>query len=144
VLEKFALLEAEYIDTGKLKYVAYPYNLGRPEMALATEAAWCAQDQGDFFGYQHALYENQGKIAYDQASLTNLATEIGLDLDVADFSQCLSSRQHRADVENARQEAANRGVTSTPIFFVNNQRVTGNQPYEVFQRTIEQELVLAQ
>jgi len=142
VLEKFALLEAEYIDTGKLKYVAYPFNLGRPEMALATEAAWCAQDQGKFFEYQHALYENQGKIAYDQASLINLATEIGLD--VADFSQCLSSRQHRADVENARQTAANRGVNSTPIFFVNNQRVTGNQPYDVFKKIIEQELVLAQ
>ena len=142
MLEKFALLEAEYIETGKLRYVAYPYNLGRPEMALATEAAWCAQDQGEFFAYQHALYENQGKIAYDQASLTNLATEIGLD--VADFSQCLSSGQHRADVENARQEAASRGVNSTPTFFINNQRVTGNQPYDVFQKIIEQELVLAQ
>ncbi len=142
MLEKFPLLEAEYIDTGQVKYVAYPFNLGRPEMALATEAAWCAQDQGKFFEYQHALFENQGMIAYDQASLINLALETGLD--GAEFTQCLSSRKHQADVENARQAAANRGVNSTPTFFVNNQRVTGNQLYDVFQRVIEQELVLAQ
>ena len=142
MLEKFPLLEAEYIDTGKVKYVAYPFNLGRPEMAMATEAAWCDQDQGKFFEYQHALFENQGLIAYDQASFTNLAAETGLD--VATFSQCLSSRKHRADVEEARRAAANRGVNSTPTFFINNQRVTGNQPYDVFQRVIEQELVLAQ
>jgi protein-disulfide isomerase len=142
VLEKFPLLEAEYVDTGKLRYVAYPFNLGRPEMALATEAAWCAQDQGEFFAYQHALFENQGLIAYDQATLTDLALELGLD--GGQFSQCLSSGEHRADVEEARRAALNRGVNSTPIFFINNQRVTGNQPYDVFQRIIEQELVLAQ
>ena len=130
------------MDTGKLRYVAYPFNLGRPEMALATEAAWCAQDQGKFFEYQHILYENQGLIAYDQASLTDLAAESGLD--VADFSQCLSSGEHRADVEEARRAATNRGVNSTPTFFINNQRVTGNQPFDTFQRIIEQELVLAQ
>jgi protein-disulfide isomerase len=142
VLDKFPLLEAEYVDTGQVKYVAYPFNLGRPEMALATEAAWCAQDQNKFFEYQHALFENQGTIAYDQASLTDLAVETGLD--VSAFSQCLSSGEHRADVEEARRAAANRGVNSTPTFFINNQRVTGNQPYDTFQRIIEQELVLAQ
>ena len=142
MLEKFALLEAEYIDTGKEKYVAYPFNLGRPEMALATEAAWCAQDQGNFFGYQHALFENQGQIAYDQVSLTDLAASVGLDTNT--FVQCLSSRTHQADVENAREAAFNRGVNSTPTFFINNQRVTGNQPYETFQKLIDQELVIAQ
>lgn len=142
MLEKFGLLEADYIDTGKLKYVVYPYNLGRPEMALATEAAWCAQDQGNFFGYQHALFENQGQIPYDQNSLQELAAEIGLDTDA--FARCLSSRTHQADVENARQAAFNRGVNSTPTFFINNQRVTGNQPYETFQKLIDQELVIAQ
>jgi protein-disulfide isomerase len=111
-------------------------------MALATEAAWCAHDQGKFFEYQHALYENQGQITYDQASLTDLALETALD--VADFSQCLSSGQHRDDVEEARQAAANRGINSTPTFYINNQRVTGNQPYDVFAKIIEQELALAQ
>ncbi len=142
MLDTLELLEADYIDTGKVRYIVYPYNLGRPEMALATEAAWCAQDQGRFFDYQHALYENQGQIAYNQSTLTNLAASIGLDREA--FANCLSSRTHQADVENARRAAVNRGVNSTPTFFINNQRLEGNQPYQIFQRVIEQELAAAQ
>lgn len=142
MLSKFDLLVADYVDTGKVKYVVYPYNLGRVEMALATEAAWCAQDQGKFFEYQHALFENQDQLAYDQQSLVDLAART--DLDETALAQCLTNRTHRADVENARQEAVNRGVTSTPTFFINNQRLQGDQPYNIFQRTIDQELVLAQ
>ena len=142
MLSKFDLLVADYVDPGKVKYVVYPFNLGRAEMALATEAAWCAQDQGKFFEYQHALFENQGQLAYDQQSLVDLAART--DLDEAALAQCLVSGTHRADVENARQIAVNRGVTSTPTFFINNQRLQGDQPYNIFQRTIDQELVLAQ
>jgi protein-disulfide isomerase len=141
VLEKFPLLEAEYIDTGKVKFIVHSFNLGRPEMALAAEAAWCAQDQGKFFEYQHALYENQGT-AWNQGNLADLAGR--LDLSRESFSQCLSNGNHRADVENARRAAVNRGVNSTPTFFVNNQRIEGNVPYEEFQRVIEQELAQVQ
>jgi protein-disulfide isomerase len=111
-------------------------------MALATEAAWCAHDQGQFFDYEHALYENQGLINYNQNTLADLAAGVGLDR--GSFSQCISSRTHQVDVENARRAAANRGINSTPIFFINNRRVEGNQPYEVFQNIIDQEVAAAQ
>ena len=78
MLDKFDLLVADYVDTGKIKYVVHPFYLGRPEMGLAAEAAWCAQDQGDYFGYQHALYENQGEIDYSTNSLADLG-ESGAD-----------------------------------------------------------------
>lgn len=116
--------------------------MGRPETALAAEAAWCAQDQGQFFDYQHALYENQGQIPLNPGSLTNLAASIGLD--ESSFGQCLSNRTHRDDVERARQAAASRGINSTPTFLINNQRVEGNQPYQVFQNIIDQEVASAQ
>ena len=141
-LGTFSQLEADYINTGKVRYIVHPFNLGYPELALATEAAWCAQDQGDYFAYHHTLYENQGLVAYNQVALTDLAASIGLDQTA--FAQCLSNHTHQADVEKARQAAANRGINSTPTFFINNQRVNGNQPYEVFQRLIEQELAISQ
>lgn len=142
MLGTFSLLEADYIDTGKVRYIVHPFHLGSPEMALAAEAAWCAQDQGEFFAYQHALYENQDAMPINQGTLISLAGSLDLDGDV--FAECLSSRTHRADVENARQAAISRGVNSTPTFFINNQRVEGNQPYPTFQRIIEQELAAAQ
>ncbi len=120
----------------------HPFYLGNPEIGLATEAAWCAKDQAMFFEYQHALYQNQGQMPYTQSALVSLAGAVGLDTNA--FEQCLSSGTHRADVERARRAAANQGVNSTPTFFINGQRVEGNQPYSVFQRVIEQELANAQ
>lgn len=140
MLEKLPLLDAEYISTGKVKYIVHSFNLGRPETALAAEAAWCAGDQKKFFEYEHALYEKQGT-AWGQGNLVELAATIGLDRD--SFQQCLSNGTHRSDVENARRAAANRGVNSTPTFFINNQRVEGNQPIEVFRQIIDQELAKA-
>lgn len=136
-----ALLEAEYVDTGKVNYIVFPFHLGKPDKALATEAAWCAADQNEFFEYQRGLYDNFG-LTYNPGNLTALAAELGLNQ--TDFSQCLSSRSHRADVENARRSAASQGINSTPTFLINNRRVEGNQPYEVFQNIIEQELAVAQ
>lgn len=135
------LLDAEYIQTGKVKHIVHPYYLGNPDMGRATEAAWCAQDQGKFFEYQHALFENQG-MQMSPENLVLMANEVGLDVEV--FTQCLSNGTHRADVAQATQTAADRGVNSTPTFFINNRRVRGNEAYEVFQKLIEQELARAQ
>jgi protein-disulfide isomerase len=142
VLEKFGLLEADYIETGKVRFVVHPYYLGRPETALVAEAAWCAQDQGNFFDFEHIVYENQAKLPFSPDALADLAAQVGLDR--AALLQCLSSGTHRADLEKARQDAVNLGVNSTPTFFINNQRITGNQPYPEFQGVIEEELAASQ
>lgn len=141
MLDTEPLLDAEYIQTGKVKYVVHPFHLGRPDIALATEAAWCAADQNKYFEYQHSLYDNFG-VTYSRALLNDIAANIGLDQDA--FAQCLSNGTHRADVENARQAAIRRGVNSTPTFFVNGRKLEGNQPFQVFQSTIEQELAVGQ
>lgn len=141
MLETMPLLEAEYIETGKVKYIVHSFNLGRPETALAAEAAWCAADQKKFFEYEHALYEKQGTV-WGQGNLVELAASVGLDRNA--LQQCLSDGTHRSDVENARQAAARRGVNSTPTFFINNQRVEGNQPIEVFRQIIDQEIARVQ
>jgi protein-disulfide isomerase len=141
-LETFDRLKADFVDTGKVKFVVHPFNFGRPDLALAVEAGWCAQDQNRYFDYKKAVFSRQGQMEYSQPNLINLAAETGLN--EGEFSQCLSSREHQADVENARQVAMNRGIASTPTFFINQQRLEGNQPYEVFQKVIEQELVLNQ
>ncbi len=137
-----SLLEADYVDTGKIKYVVHPFYLGNPEMGFAAEAAWCAQDQGKYFEFQHALYENQGNIAYNQNTMADIAASLGLDTDA--FVQCMSNRTHQDDVENARQAAINKGVNSTPTFFINNQRIEGNRSLSAFKQIIDQELAIAQ
>ena len=140
IIEKADRLRQEYVDSGQVRYIAHPYAL-RPETALATEAAWCATDQDKFFEYQRTLFDNFGT-PINQANLTALAKNV--ELDQSAFASCLSSRTHQLDVAKAMQAAAQRGVNSTPTFFINNVRFEGNQPYENFQRAIEQALASAQ
>lgn len=141
-LEKLDQIIADYVDTGKARYVVQPYYLGNPAIGFATEAALCANDQGAFHDYQRALFKLQGQIDYTNATLTEVATSLGLDGD--QFSQCLGDRKYRQMVEEGRQAAINKGINSTPTFYVNNQRVEGNQPLSVFQSIIDQELSIAQ
>lgn len=138
LLETFPRLEKEYIDTGKLKYISHPFYLGNPLLGVATESAWCAQDQGKFFEYQRLLQEKQGLIDYTPASYVTLAGELGLD--TAAFERCVNGRTHQIDVERARNAADNKGVNSTPTFYINNRRVIGNIPYDEFKTVIEEEL----
>lgn len=122
--------------------MVHPYYLEQFGTLLATEATWCAADQGKFFEFDHALYERQG-MPLDQGALVNLAAELGLDQNA--IAQCLENGTHRAEIADGRRAAINRGITSTPTFLVNNRRrIDGNQPYEVFKQIIEQELAAAQ
>ena len=121
--------------------MVHPFYLGNPAIGLAVEAAWCAQDQGKYFEYSHVLYENQG-VELTPEFLAATAGEVGLDTQA--FAQCLTNGTHRTDVQEATAAAASRGVNSTPTFFINNRRVRGNEPYEVFQKLIDQELARAQ
>ncbi|GAB4434423.1 MAG: hypothetical protein Kow0031_16160 [Anaerolineae bacterium] len=141
-LEKLDQIIADYVDTGKVRYVSHPYYLGNPAIGFATEAALCAGDQSAFPEYQRALFKLQGQIDYSNATLTEVATSLGLNAD--QFSQCLGDRKYQQMVEEGRQAGVNRGVNSTPTFYVNNQRVEGNQPLSVFQSIIDQELSIAQ
>jgi len=139
-LETFPLLEVEYIDTGKVKFVVHPYYLGNPQMGQAAQAAWCAADQGKFFEYHHALFEDTQATSSPE-TLIQLAAELGLNRNT--FAQCLSSGQHYSDVEKARLAAERRGVNSTPTFYINNRRVVGNDLPQI-QRIINQQSGAAQ
>lgn len=141
-MEKLDQIIAEYVDTGQVRYVVHPYYLGNPAIGFATEAALCSKDQAAFHDYQRALFKLQGQINYDTATLTEVATSLGLDAD--QFSQCLGDRKYQQMVEEGRQAAINKGINSTPTFYINNQRVEGNQPLSVFQTYIDQELSIAQ
>lgn len=139
-LEKLPQIEAEYINTGKVKYVVAPFHLW-PETTVLTEAAMCAGDQGKFFEYGQKLFENQDSLGLTPDYLAGQAESLGLNRDT--FSACLANGTHRGLVDEATRAALNRGVTSTPTFFINNQRVNGNISFEEFKGIFEQELAKA-
>jgi protein-disulfide isomerase len=64
-----------------------------------------------------------------------------LQLDRAEYDQCLAEAQTRASVITAHlQRGRALGITGTPTFFINNKMVVGAQPPQVFDEVIDREL----
>ena len=124
-------LEAEYINAGKAKFIYKHLPLTRIHgfAFKAAEASECAADQGKFWEYQDILFERQDKLS--KSNLKSYAKEIGLDTTL--FDACLDSGVMSERVRLDIAEATKRGVSSTPIFFVNDQKVEGAQPFAVFK-----------
>ena len=144
--ETFPLIKAEYVDTGKVRYVfkEFPLSSIHPQAQLASETALCAGDQGAYLAMHDILFGRQDEWngREDAADLfTGYAEELGLDLNA--FSECLNSGSHAATVAADLEQGSRLGVDGTPAFFLNGNFISGAQPYEVFQQAIEQLLASA-
>jgi protein-disulfide isomerase len=131
-------LKLDYIDTGRVSLVYKHSAFLGPESTWAAVAAECAADQGQFWAYHDLLFnrqagENQG--AFTKDKLLGFAKE--LELDLTKFEPCLTAEQTLARVQADVAEARQAGVTGTPTFFVNGQKLVGAQPYEQFRAVLE-------
>lgn len=122
----------KYIKTGKVKLV--PRFVSPLEV---NEAILCANDQGYFWQYSDYLFSHSGEItAIDD--FKNFAGVLNLDKD--QFSQCFDSKKYEEQAKWWFTKAQESQVNYTPTFFINNQRIEGNQPLANFEKVIEEEL----
>ncbi|MEE8403602.1 MAG: thioredoxin domain-containing protein [Candidatus Hydrothermarchaeaceae archaeon] len=71
-------IKAEYIDTGKVKFVYRDYpltGLGHAYAQKAAEAAECAGEQGKFWEMHDKLFETQGELSSLQKEVSNSTIE---------------------------------------------------------------------
>jgi protein-disulfide isomerase len=142
-LETSPAIEEAYVETGQVQYITSYYALGKDARLSVVEAGACAADQGRFFEYKTLLFANQqqlGTTAPEQWKdlLVQYAEEVSLD--VPTFESCWEEGRHQRQIVNAIDEAWEQGITSTPTFLINGQRVVGNQSFETFQAAIENAL----
>ena len=135
----FGQLKENYIDTGKVNFVYRDYPLSFHANALpAAEATECAGEQDSFWEMYEMVFDNLDEWADAEeadALFAVYATEIGLD--VSEFESCLASDAMVDEIKADMQDGIAYGVTATPTFFVNGQRVVGAQPYSVFSSIID-------
>jgi len=141
VLETFPLIEKEYIDTGKVKLIFRDFPVhGQPAVAMAMVAE-CAADQGKFWEMHMFLWERSDEWSQSEdllATLQGYADELGLDSE--QFTSCLTEGTTVDRIIEDYNIGVQDGVSATPTFFVNGTEVRGAQPFEEFQRVIEEEL----
>ena len=129
------LLET-YKDKIYFVYRDFPLSGIHLNATAAAEAARCAGDQGKYWDYNTKLFSGQYKYGAD--GFQKIASE--MQLDNAQFTDCVKSRKYQAAVQKDFDFANRLGVRSTPTFFINGLAMVGAQPFEAFQQLIDQEL----
>ena len=135
-------LDRDYIQSGKVNLVFKDFPLNGPDSILAAEASYCAHDQGKYWEYHDALYQNWGGERtgwITRWSLNAFGNSVGLDLEK--FNQCLDEGKYHDKVNQLYQDGKEIGIDATPSFLVFNDKeivkIRGNQPLETFLRTID-------
>jgi len=138
----FPTLKEKYIDTGKVRWVAYNLPLSfHPHARKAAQAALCAGDQGKFWEMRTKLFENPKKL--DVKFLPGYAGD--LSLDVAAFETCLNGDSHLAEIDREAKAANAVHLTGTPSFIVgktarteiSGRVIIGAQPLNAFETAIK-------
>lgn len=131
------LAEAIKSHPGKVRLVLKNLPLSiHPGSALAHEAALAAGEQGRFWEMHDLLFANQSKIKL--RDLLHYAQQ--LHLDVPRFQKALESGHFRHVIEDDRAMALGLGVFATPAFFINGQRLVGQQTLEKLNAAIDEAL----
>ena len=141
--EVWPKLKREYIDTGKLRYIARDLPLAiHAAAAPAAEAAHCAGEQGKFWDMHAALLG--GPADLPSGGIERRAHAVGLDL--ARFDECLARNKFAAVIAAHEQEADAAGIDGTPGFVVGRAahgeltgvRVEGALPYDEFDSLLRE------
>jgi len=138
----FPRLKADYVDTGKVRYVVRDLPLDiHSEAFAAAEAVRCAGAAGKFWPVRNALLAAKGPL--DRARLLAVARVPGVP--EAPFKTCLDEHRFAADIRRDKADAAAVGLDATPAFVIGTagpEGVTGlpfvgARPYRSFANRIE-------
>ncbi len=133
----FARLKADYVDTGKVRFVARDFPLNAPALHAAM-LAHCAGD-GRYFTFIHVLFEtfDDWTTAYNYPdALARLGELGGVTRDR--FQACLADKALEERILQSIADArAEYGVNGTPTVIVNGQRYEGKMSFEAFAKHLD-------
>lgn len=133
----------KFVKTGKVQLI-YRNNpiLGKNgESVRAAVAGYCAADENKFWQYHNKLFTVQAEAGqspsneridvgrFSDTNLKKYADEIGLDR--TKFDSCLGSPDTLAKVTEDKRLADQNGITGTPGFLVNGQRLGTGTPANI-------------
>ena len=93
-----------------------------PGETVLELVALCANDEGKYWEYRAALFENQTDVqSRGPAAFKDIATKLGL----AGFDSCYASGKHNEQLQKSTDECTAAGIYGTPTFFVNGKPYVG-------------------
>lgn len=130
-------LKKQYIDTGKVKIKFRPFPFD-PYATAGAMLAQCVSPKARV-GFLDVLFKRQQQWIQNEEpmeALQALARQAGLS--EADFVVCLKDENMLNGIRYMQKAAAEElGVRSTPTFFINGEKLQGNQPLAEFEKRIK-------
>ena len=135
----FPKIKAEYIDSGKVRYVFREFPLDIKAAAGSMLARCIAKDDaGKYFAVVDMLFKQQNDwvVKNTTETLTRIGKQAGLSQQAVE--DCLKD-QALLDKIAADQKFANEvlKVNSTPTFFINGEMIKGETSFEEFDKRIK-------
>lgn len=127
-LKKFM---AKHQNEVTLVYKHLPLSEIHPQAIAAATAAWAAQQQGQFWPYEDALFTNQKLLG--EGFYLDTAKKLSLDIDKFQKDRLLAGSAIQKDIELAD----NLGLTGTPFFIMNSQTLSGAVKLSDFEKVLQ-------
>jgi protein-disulfide isomerase len=137
--EVFPKIKAEYIDTGKIRYVFREFPLDIKAAAGSMLARCIAKDDaGKYFAVIDMQFKQQNDWVMKNTTetLTRIGKQAGLSQQQVE--DCLKDQALLDKIAADQKYAAEvLKVDSTPTFFVNGDKIKGETSFEEFQKKID-------
>jgi protein-disulfide isomerase len=132
-------LKKRYIDTGKVRYMLREFPLD-PLAAAGFMLARCAakDDANKYYTLIDTLFHQQDTWVVQKPLPPLQAIGRQAGLSEKDFNACLTNQSMLDKIESVRKNATDKlGVNSTPTFFVNGEKLTGDVSIDELTKKIE-------
>lgn len=138
--QTFPLIEREYIQTGKVRwiYINFPLSSIHPNAVPAAEFAMCAARQNRFWDAHDILFRTQktwGPLRNPGPFLMTLVDSLRLQRDP--IATCLQNGETRQLIGEDAVGATRSGARSTPTFYIEGGLMSGAQPIAVFRQVLD-------
>lgn len=136
-------IKKAYIDSGKVRLVFRDFPLDNLAFAAAL-LPHCAGPQR-YFGFLEVLFRTQETWAGGKDPLNELKKLARLGgLSASDFDACLNNQALFVAIrDRAAADGKAYDIEATPTFRINDEKIVGGQPFEVFSEAIEKALKAA-
>jgi protein-disulfide isomerase len=132
-------LKKRYIDTGKVRYMLREFPLDPLAAAGFMLARCAAKDNADkYYAIIDTLFHQQATWVVQKPIPPLQAIGRQAGLSEQDFNACLANQSMLDKIEAMRKNATDKlGVNSTPTFFVNGEKITGDVSLDDLEKKME-------
>ncbi|WMT87864.1 DsbA family protein [Pelagibacterium sp. 26DY04] len=131
-------LKEEYIDTGRIRFIARPFRRNVLDLAVFMVAEAAGNQYNEVLS---AYMETQNVWAASEnprQAIFEVAEQFGFTQER--FEEILTDEELLAALEATREQALELGLQGTPTFFINGEKFEGNATYETLSAEIEERL----